>query len=581
MDDIEELLKILEPFYEKTFERHKKDLEDVEKGLKPNLRYNYKMAEIYVRVLESMKHYKGEWAGKNFILEEWQKKAISICFGWERKNQSRQWVRRFEESFWHMPKKNGKTILGSGLAVVDTIIRGEQGGEVYAFATKSDQAKLAWDGFDQLIKTHPDFKKFYHLAYSTITLKMNNRLTTFRKFGKDTTGDGIDGISATFGLADEKHAHVNKKLEENIKTSMASRLQPHFMSISTSGFDPLTHYFEDYEYAKKVVDGIIEDDSLFVFIAEAPKKPKGDKYKDWYFREEVWKLANPNYGISIKKDFMRKQAKNAKNRPDELASFLVKNLNVWRNSEDEFISIDDWDRCQGEIDTSGEFIGGLDLSLNDDLSSFIKVYKKGKKYHIKSNFYLPKIGIDAKETAWRVNLWQWIEQGYITLTNGKNINYMYIYNDIIKDIEKMKALCYDNYKAKYLIRLIEEPLDQELFLQFEEDLDRKNMEQYKKTYSECIPITQGYGMLSEPTNHFQDAVEDGNIVHDGNPVLRWMISNLSVVQNAQGNIMLNKSNRKKKIDGVAGIINALALLLHKTDIVEENIYESRGLLGFD
>jgi len=86
-------------------------------------------------------------------------------------------------------------------------------------------------------------------------------------------------------------------------------------------------------------------------------------------------------------------------------------------------------------------------------------------------------------------------------------------------------------------------------------------------------------MLSEPTILFQKLVESGDIVHDGNPVLRWMISNITVVKNPQGNIMLNKSMPHKKIDGVAGIINALALMLHKQDIVEPNIYESRGLIG--
>lgn len=579
MNKIEKYLSSLKPTWNWTRDRHKRDLKAVEAGEKPNLRYNTNMAKAYIFVLESMIHYKGEWAGKNFLLEKWQKEAISICFGWEKQIENGKWIRRFGESFWHIPKKNGKTILASGLAIADTIIRGEQGGEVYAFATKADQAQLAWDGFNKLLSTHPNLKKYHKLAYHTIQFTKNN--TIFKKIGKDTAGDSIDGISCTFAVADEKHAHVNKKMEENIKSSMASRLQPHFLSISTAGFDQMTHYFEDYEYAKKVVKGIVEDDNLFVFIAEAPRKPKGDEYKNWYFEEKIWELANPNYGVSVKKDFMKKQAQQAKNRPEKLSFFTTKNLNVWGDATgEEFLSIEDWDRCKGEVDATGEYVGGLDLSLNDDMTCFVKVYKKGIKYHIKPFFYLPKIGIEQKCDLWRVNLWEWIEQGHITLTEGKNINYMYVYNDIISDIGNMKALCYDSYKAKYLIRLIEEPLDQEMFLHFEDSLDMENMEQYQGVYSECIPITQGFGMLSEPTNHFQDAVEDENLVHDGNPVLRWMVPNISIVQNPQGNIMLNKSHRRKKIDGVAAIINALALLLHKADTIEENVYESRGLLDF-
>jgi phage terminase large subunit-like protein len=473
-----------------------------------------------------------------------------------------------------LPKKNGKTILGSGLAIADTIIRGEQGGEVYAFATKADQAKLAWDGFDKLLRNHKDFKKYYKVAYSTITFTKNE--TVFKKLGKDSTGDGIDGISCSFGLADEKHAHKDKKVEENVVSSMASRLQPHLMSISTAGFDPLSPYFEDYEYAKKVLLGVLEDDNLFVFIAEPPTKPTGDKFNNFYFHPKVWELSNPNYGISIKKDFMERQAIDAKNKPNKYQGFLVKRLNVWTNNEDDFISLDDWDRCQGAVDATGEFVGGMDLSLVDDFTSFMQVYKKGNKYHIKSNFYIPKEGIRKRETTLRVNLTDWVMQGYITATEGKSINYIYIYNDILKNIDNMKALCYDVYKAKSLIKLIEEPLDQELMLEFDESLDKNNLEQYNGTYDDCIPITQGFAMLSEPTMLLKKMVEDGRIVHDGNPVLKWMISNIETVRSPQGNIMITKARREKKIDGVAGVLNALALLLHKDEYKEPNVYETEG-----
>lgn len=581
MDNNEEFSKELEaylatqtPFYEKTFERHEKELADVKSGKKPHLRYNEKMGKVYVAVLESFKHYKGEWAGKNFTLEPWQKKAVSICHGWERLNSDGKWVRRFGESLWHLPKKNGKTILGSGLAIADTIIRGEAGGEVYAFATKSDQAKLAWDGFDKLLKNHSHLKKYYKLAYSTITFTQND--TVFKKLGKDSTGDGIDGISCTFALADEKHAHKDKKVEENVISSMASREQPHLMSISTAGFDIMSPYYEDYEYAKKVLTGVLEDDNLFVFIAEPPKKPQGDAFNDFYFHPTVWKLSNPNFGVSVKEDFVAKQALDAKNKPNKLISFITKTLNGWGNTQDEFIALSDWDRCEGKIDSKGEFVGGMDLSLLDDFTSFMQVYKKGNKYHIKSNFYIPTEGIRKRETTLRVNLTDWVIKGYITATEGKSINYIYIYNDILKDIENMKALCYDVYKSKSLIKLIEEPLDQELMLEFDEDLDKNNLEQYKGTYDDCIPITQGFAMLSEPTILLKKMIEDGRIVHDGNPVLKWMISNITTVKSPQGNIMITKANRNKKIDGVAGILNALALLLHKDEPKVANVYGKGG-----
>lgn len=238
------------PSYEKTFERHRRDIEAVQNGTKPNLRFNKKLGMAYVTILETFRHYKGAKARRKefFKLEEWQKKAVMIWGGWEKRNSAGKWVRRFGESFWFMPKKNGKTILGSGLAIADSILRGEQGGEVYCFATKEKQAKLAWDGIDQMFIGHHELKEYYKKAYSTITLTKNN--TTFNALGRDSKT--IDGISATFGLADERHAHPDNSVYSNVQSSMAAREQPHMMAITTAGFMVATPCYFDYLHAFQI-----------------------------------------------------------------------------------------------------------------------------------------------------------------------------------------------------------------------------------------------------------------------------------------------------------------------------------------
>ena len=390
------------PYYEKTFERHRIDIEDVASGVKSHLRFNKKMGMAYITILQTFRHYKGIKAKNKelFILEPWQKKSILIWAGWEKLNSDGKWVRRFGESFWFIPKKNGKTILGSGLAIADSIIRGEQGGEVYSFATKEEQAKLAWVGFDELLKNHDELKNYRQLAYSTLTLSKNN--TLFKALGRDSKT--LDGINASFGLADERHAHPDNSLRDNVKSSMASREQPHMMDITTAGFNVQSPCYLDYEHAKKVVEGTVEDDDLFVFIAEAPKKPRGNEYDDWYFREEVWRAANPNYGVSVDKDFLKIEAKKAQERPEKLNAFLVKHLNVWTSAAQSYLPLDKWNACKGDVDATGTFIGGMDLSLIDDFSSFMKVYKKGDKYHIKGKYYVPEATLLERERLLRVPL---------------------------------------------------------------------------------------------------------------------------------------------------------------------------------
>ncbi len=565
----------IKPYYLKTFERHESDKIAVGNGEKPNLRFNKKIGLDYVTILQTFRHYKGVKAKNKelFILEDWQKRSVAIWAGWEKKNSKGKWVRRFGESFWFIPKKNGKTILGSGLAIVDSIIRGEQGGEVYSFATKEEQARLAWTGFDELMKNHPELKNYRELAYSTLRITKNN--TTFKALGRDSKT--IDGISATFSLADERHAHPDNSLRDNIKSSMAAREQPHMMDITTAGFNIASPCYLDYEHAKKVVEGTIEDDDLFVFIAEAPEKPEGDEYDDWYFREEVWQAANPNYGISVDKDFLANEAKKAQERPEKLNSFLVKHLNVWTTASQSYLPLDKWNACKGEVDTTGTFIGGMDLSLVDDFSSFVKVYKKGDKYHLKGKYYVPEDTLQERERLLRVPLYSWASKGYITATPGSTINYMYIYNDIVEDIGSMDAFCYDIYKAKKLVKLIAEPLDTDTLLEFGEDIDHANLSAYKDTYEHCIPIVQGYRDLSEATITFLGLIKEGKIVHDGDPVLTWMASNMVIIQNAQGNVMPDKSSQFRKIDGIAATINALAYLVNNAEKRETSIYESRGM----
>jgi len=567
---IEEALEGITPYYEKTFERHRRDLKELSKK---DYRFNKQLGQVYVKILQTFRHYKGQKAGELFVLEPWQKKCVMIWAGWEKKKSNGIWIRRFGESFWFIPKKNGKTIMGSGLAIVDTIVRGEEGGEVYSFATVEAQARLAWDGFDELLKKHQELKDYRELAYNKLTFTRNN--TIFKALGRDSKT--LDGINASFGLADERHAHPDNSIRDNVKSSMASRLQPHMMDITTAGFNIASPCYDDYEHAKKVVDGTVEDNDLFVFIAEAPKKPDGEEFADWFFTEAVWKMANPNYDVSVDRDFLVQEAKRAKERPEKLNAFLVKHLNIWSSAKESYLPLDKWNECKGEVDTTGIFVGGLDLSLTDDFSSFAKVYRHGDTYHVKMKYYVPMQDLLERGRELKVPLHSWVSQGYVTATRGATINYMYIYEDIAKDIENMEALCYDVYKAKKLIKLIAEPIDTDLMLEFGEDLDYDDIERYKSTYDSCIPITQGYKDLSEPTITLLNLIKEGKIVHDGDPVLRWMVSNMVVEHNKQNNVIPDKSHPLRKIDGVASIINTLAYLIHKEKTEETSIYDERGM----
>lgn len=539
----------IHPYYLQTFERHEADKQRVENGEAPHLRFNKKLGMMYVTIIQQLKHYKGDKAGEPIVLEEWQKKVIVILFGWQRKREDGKWVRRFRTAFVFMPRKNGKTIFGSACSIADMIVREDQGGEVAFFATKRDQAKLAYKPALYMLQNHQDLKKHTKESYNRITFDRSG--TELYALGRDS--DTLDGLNVSFGLADEHHAHKDDSLWDVVKSSQMARREPFMMSITTAGFNIASPANRLYEYSKKVLDGVIEDDSMFAFIAEAPVKPDDDH--DWYFKEEVWKAANPNYGVSVDPEEFALAAKEAYERPDKLNNFLVKYLNVWTTSSESFVPLHKWYECEGEVKHSDSAICGLDMSLRDDFSSKAKVSKIDGKYHVSMNYYIPEVNVYDRERELRVPLASWVQSGYITATPGDSIDDEYVLRDIVEDLHSTEAVCYDPHRAKRIINTLED----------------------EHGYDSCIPIRQGFISLSEPTSYLLKIIKDGNLVHNGDPVLTWMISNLAILTDAAGNIKPDKTDYNRKIDGVAAIINTLAYLIHEVDQAETSVYEERGM----
>ena len=507
-------------YYEKTFERHRQDLLRDD----PKLRFNEKLGNRYIKTIESMQHYKGELAGQNFKLELWQKKLIVIAFGWEKQNSQGEWVRRFSTVFIFIPRKNGKTLLASGISIADMLIREEVGGEIVMFATKREQAKLCWLGTERMLHSHKELKAFSKTAYSKVTFSKND--TTFTTLGRDSRSE--DGLSVSIGIADEYVQHPDNSLWEVVESSQGARKQPLMLAITTAGTNTASPGYYMYEYAKKILDGVMENDNFFAFVAEPDA---GDDP----FLEETWIKANPNYGVSVSKDYMEKMAKDASDRPELKNNFLVKNLNVFTNNAESYISFEQWKKSAGKLPEFDTFVLGVDASLRDDFTAMVKVKKVDTKYYVKPSFYIPEIyATKERERELNAPLLSWIEQGYIIIIPQKEIDTRYLKKDIQEEIEKTEAIPYDPHRMRKLV------------LELEED-----------GYENCMPISQNY-TIAAPTNYLMRQINEGNVIHDNNPVMNWMISNMTVKADINGNIRPQKSDANRKIDGVAGLINAMA-----------------------
>ncbi|MFZ2967931.1 MAG: terminase TerL endonuclease subunit [Sulfuricurvum sp.] len=548
------------PYYEKTFDRHERDLADVSSGKRDDIRFVKELGLAYVVIIERLHHFEGELAGQKIVLEDWQRRGLTICFGWQRKRLGADgkpmmrdgnplWVRRFNTALWYLARKNGKSILASGVALAESILTVEKGNQIVTFATKRDQAKIVWSGCEKMIRYNKDLRNNASVAYSTITV--NKTDTTIRPLGRDSKTE--DGLNIGFGVGDEIHAHPDRSLIEVVQSSQGARVQPMMFYITTAGFNLASPGYDEYEYAKKVMDGVIEDDGYFAFIAELDKD-------DDPFDESVWYKANPNLGISKTYDHMRNMANSAKERPSALNNFLVKELNRWVNAVENFIPFAKWKECAAPDTDVSEAYGvlmGVDLSRSDDFTAKATTYLlPNGRYHVKTHFYIPADNIQERERELRAPLTSWVLQGFITATPGNTIDLDYIERDILNDIKEyeINELCYDPYRAATLVSNIE-----------------KNT-----SFEGCVQIRQGYLTISEPTSNFKDAIKKGDITHDNNPVMNWMVSNLTVVTDPAGNIKPDKSHLTRKIDGCAAVINTFArAIAFEPPVV--SVYEERGL----
>lgn len=246
--------------------------------------YDEKKANRIINFIERVcTHVKGELANKPFILEEWQKEYIRELFGTMNDDGTRQ----FRTSYVQIPRKNGKSNMLAAIGLAMLFVEKEQGAEIFCCASSRDQAAAIFDVCKQMIRNSPLLMNACKVFRNSVVLNGTN------SFLKAVASDAgvLHGANASCVLYDEVHTAKSRELWDVMATSMGARAQPLMFGISTAGlFDPNSVCYELYSYGKKVETGVIEDETFLPCIYEA--SPDDDIHD-----VEVWKKANPNYGV--------------------------------------------------------------------------------------------------------------------------------------------------------------------------------------------------------------------------------------------------------------------------------------------
>lgn len=527
-------------------ERHLRDLKTCRRR---GLYFDSEAAAHAIRFFDFLTHSKGEWGGKPIALEPWEQAIFWILFGWHRR-QTR--TRRFRQAYIEIARKNGKSLLASGIALYMLIGDGEPGAEVYSAATKRDQAKIVWDEAGRMVRKSP------HLA-GAITVQKDKLFLPFdtaskyEPVGRDA--DTMDGLNVHCAIVDELHAHRTSEVWDVLETGMGARRQPLLFGITTAGFNQASFCYEMRNYATALLEQVLDNDAFFTIIYTLDE---GDDPWD----ERNWSKANPNLGVSLYLNELRDLATKARELPTALNSFLVKRLNVWTTSAEHWLHPDRWRACNGAMDEAAlvgrACFGGLDLSSTLDLTAWVLVFPPTDDdplYRVVARFWVPETAIIERSRSQRVPYDAWIRQGFITAIPGDVIDYAYIYDQIERDAGRfqIREIGYDRYQAAEIyVRLAEQGLT-------------------------MVQIAQTTGGMNGGMMALERLVMGKLMAHGGNPVLAWNVHNVVVYKDTNGNIKPDRRKSTEKIDGAV----AMAMAIGRAALADPNagrsVYEDRDV----
>lgn len=517
---------------------------------------------------------KGEWSGRPFLLEGWQAdRIIRPLFGWKRMDDA---TRRYRRCFVWVPRKNGKTELAAGIALLVMVGDAEDGGEIYAIASHQDQAKIVFNQATSMVT------KSAALAEHLVPFKTSIYCPSLNASFKPLTGkaEGKHGLNCSGLIGDEVHEWPDGDLYQFVHDSQSARRQPLEFLISTAGKKG-TYGEELWDESVKIADGTLDEPTTLVVIYAA------DVEDDWQ-AEATWFKANPNLGVSKKLEAMRIDARRAQLSPRLENHFKNYHLDIWTEQAVRWLPIDSvddegrrfgWNHCGGPIawkdleeHLAGKVcFGGLDLSSTTDLSALCWWFPIQEGLEIPAvlcRFFKPRDLIKAHSKRDRLPYDKWVHEKALFDTPGNVIDYAFIQAQVYRDAERFHVAHIDNHARK--------PHEGGIAI------DRWNAtETAVKLQEEGLPVVpfgQGYASMSAPAKELERLVLCNGFHHGGHPVLKRHAQVVAVEQDPADNIKPAKNKSTERIDGVVAQVMAIGIAIASPDYIGRSVYEERGLL---
>lgn len=519
----------------------------------PTSHYDKAKADRAVKFIENLCHTKGKWAGKRFWLLPWQEQLIRDIFGIIKPDGYRQ----FRTAFVEICKKVGKSELAAAVALYLLYADNEPSAEVYGAAADRQQASIVFDVAKQMVEMSPALLKRSKLMTATKRIVNYGNSGYYQVLSAEVGGK--HGFSVSGLVFDEIHTQPNRQLYDVLtKGSSDARQNPLHFIITTAGTDRHSIAYELHTKAVDILEGRRVDPTFYPVVYGL----KDDE--DWE-DEANWYKVNPSLGYTVDIERLRDAYREAKQNPADEVTFKWLRLNIWVSSTVAWIPDAIFMKGNEEIDLPAlegrDCYGGLDLSSTGDITALVLMFPprdEDEKYILLPFFWVPEETIPQRVKAASVPYDIWEKQGYLLSTEGNVIHYDFIEKFINDLAEKyhIVEIAVDRWNATQMIQNLEG--------------DGFTM----------VPFGQGFASMSGPTKDFYRLLMEGQIIHGGHPVLRWMAGNVVVDTDPAGNIKVTKAKSKEKIDGIVAAIMALDRCIRNQTEPQGSVYDERGLLVF-
>ncbi len=525
VDDVLDGRVIVGKHVRNAVERHKRDLD------RDDVWFDRERADMVIQLVPALfRHTVGRYVRQPFILSPWQAFILGCIFGWRRADGKR----RFRVSYNCLGRKNGKSTLAAVIAHLMAGFDGEAQSQVYIGATKLEQSRIIFKEAERMASMSPHLKKLVDTRVTQLLYSHSN--SYIQALGSDKAFDGLNPHCVLF---DELHAwrELHRPFYDTLTTGSAARVQPLRVVITTAGDTRSAIWNEENDYAVKVASGEIQDDSYLSFVACLDD---GDDV----FEEANWPKSMPNLGVSVDIDYLRDEAVRCRQSSQGINRWTRYFANRKVSDIEQAIDPEKWDQCDvrtSDWKSADAVACAVDAGGISDLMAVAAVarFKDGVDDEGKPKFrYETRIKVFIDSDSVRDITVQpfgaWIQAGYLVRVQN-------LYASTRKVI--------DDWRAMFGVR--------------QAGFDPWNMQQMGEELQtdgyQAVRIAQSRYNLHEPTNLLLELIEKRKISHEGNPLVRWAISNLVIHIDSDGKCKPDRQHSTDKIDPVVAVIMALRL----------------------